>query len=75
MEFPFEKRKCEILKRAEEKTNPAWGKAPEQRTVQELLDYGIIVLNKGAGPTSHQTVDTIKKILHLEKAGHSGTLE
>ncbi|MDP3729087.1 MAG: RNA-guided pseudouridylation complex pseudouridine synthase subunit Cbf5 [bacterium] len=75
MEFPFERRKYEILKRAEEKTNPAWGKAPEQRTIQELLDYGLIILNKPAGPTSHQVVDFVKKILSLEKAGHSGTLD
>ena len=75
MEFPFEKRKYEIIKRAEEKTNPAWGKAPEQRTIQELLEYGVIILNKSQGPTSHQAVDTVKKILNLDKAGHSGTLD
>lgn len=75
MEFPFEKRKYELLTRREEITNLAWGKVPEKRTIQELLDYGVIVLNKGAGPTSHQTVDTVKQILHLDKAGHSGTLD
>jgi len=75
MEFPFEKRKYEVVNRAEEKTNPAWGKAPEQRSIQELLDYGIIVLNKPQGPSSHQVVDFVKQILGLEKAGHSGTLD
>src|SRR3989344_8835610 len=75
MQFPFEKRKYEILKRVEEKTNAQWGKKPEERSIQELLDYGLIILNKGAGPTSHQTVDFVKNILNIEKAGHSGTLD
>ncbi len=75
MEFPFERRKYEIVKRVEEKTNVMWGKDPKERSMKELLDYGIIVLNKPQGPTSHQAVDTVKKILNLEKAGHSGTLE
>lgn len=75
MEFPFEKRKYELLTRKEEATNPAWGKDPEKRSVEELLNYGILVLNKSQGPTSHQIVDTVKKILSLEKAGHSGTLD
>ncbi len=75
MQFPFEKRKYEVLSRKEEKINLAWGKAPEERTIQELLDYGIIVLNKPQGPSSHQTVDFVKKILDIDKAGHSGTLE
>lgn len=75
MKFPFEERKYEVLKRGEEKTNLEWGKAPEQRTIEELLDYGLLILNKHQGPTSHQIVDTVKKILHLDKAGHSGTLD
>lgn len=75
MEFPFERRKYEILKRVEEKTNPEWGKKPEERTIKELLNYGLIILNKPAGPTSHQTVDFVKKILNIDKAGHSGTLD
>ena len=49
--FPFEKRKYEILRRVEERTNPDWGKPPQERTPQELLDYGLIVINKPAGPT------------------------
>lgn len=48
---------------------------PEERDTEELIDYGIINLNKPAGPTSHQISDYVKKILNLDKAGHSGTLD
>ena len=50
--FHFEQRKYEVLTRKEgEKTNPQWGQSPERRTIEELLDYGVIILNKPAGPT------------------------
>jgi len=75
MKFPFEQRKYTILSRMESATNPAYGKAPEERSAKELLDYGLIVLNKPQGPTSHQATDYVKQILHLEKCGHSGSLD
>ncbi|MBI5872387.1 RNA-guided pseudouridylation complex pseudouridine synthase subunit Cbf5 [archaeon] len=56
-------------------TDKAYGKLPEQRTIEELLESGIINLNKQPGPSSHQTADYIKKVLHIRKAGHSGTLD
>ena len=51
------------------------GVRPEERPIERALHYGIIVLNKPAGPTSHQVSDFVQKILGLEKAGHSGTLD
>jgi len=51
------------------------GKAPLSRTIDELLDKGVIVIDKDSGPTSHQTTDYLKQILNIEKAGHSGTLD
>ncbi len=47
----------------------------EQPTTDHLLHNGIILIDKPAGPTSHQVSDQIKKILNLKKAGHSGTLD
>ncbi len=44
-------------------------------TTDYLLHNGIILIDKPAGPTSHQVSDQIKKILKLKKAGHSGTLD
>ncbi len=57
------------------KVSGKFGKPPEERTVEELLSCGLVNLDKPKGPTSHQVVDYVKKILHLKKAGHSGTLD
>jgi H/ACA ribonucleoprotein complex subunit 4 len=52
-----------------------FGKSPEERTTEELITYGVVNIDKQKGPTSHQISDYVKKILHLKKAGHSGTLD
>ena len=39
------------------------------------LQLGAINLDKPSGPTSHEVVSWVKKILEVEKAGHSGTLD
>src|SRR3990167_2653257 len=52
-----------------------FGKSPTARTADELIQYGIVNLDKPKGPTSHQISDYVKKILSLDKAGHSGTLD
>ena len=52
-----------------------FGINPEEKTTETLLKYGIINIDKPKGPTSHQTSDYVKKILKLNKAGHSGTLD
>lgn len=57
------------------KTNPHYGKSPDDRNVRELLQNGFINLDKPAGPTSHQVVAWVKEILEVEKAGHGGTLD
>lgn len=64
----------EILTKKNEKSSK-FGQIPSERTITDLLDKGVIIIDKDAGPTSHQTVDYLKKILKLEKAGHSGTLD
>lgn len=59
----------------EAKTNPNYGKHPEERTVSELMKLGVINLDKPPGPTSHEITSWIKKMLGVGKAGHAGTLE
>ncbi len=49
--------------------------APEQRTVEQLLRRGVINLDKPAGPSSHEVAAWVKRILQINKAGHSGTLD
>ncbi|MFH1210957.1 MAG: RNA-guided pseudouridylation complex pseudouridine synthase subunit Cbf5 [archaeon] len=73
--LPFEKVTRNVVVRNEAPTSDEYGKRPELRTVEELINYGIINLNKHSGPTSHQVSDYVKKILNLSKVGHSGTLD
>ncbi len=47
----------------------------DQRPIELLFKIGLINLDKPAGPTSHDVVATVKKILEVKKAGHSGTLD
>lgn len=51
------------------------GHSPLARPIQEHLRYGVINLDKTAGPSSHEVVAWVKRILELEKTGHSGTLD
>ncbi len=74
-ELPFERISRDILIRKEGKTSPKFGCKPEDRPIKEMIEYGIINLDKPAGPTSHQAADYAKKILGIKKAGHSGTLD
>ena len=73
--LPYQQVQRQILVRRNVETNPAYGCPPEKRSTEQLLAYGVICLNKPSGPTSHQTVDFVKQILQIDKAGHSGTLE
>ncbi|MFA5302971.1 MAG: RNA-guided pseudouridylation complex pseudouridine synthase subunit Cbf5 [Candidatus Nanoarchaeia archaeon] len=73
--LPFEKEKNEIIERYKSKTNKEYGKEPSKRTINELIDYGFINLDKPSGPTSHEVADFVKKILDVKAAGHGGTLD
>ena len=52
-----------------------FGYYPNNRPLDQLLSYGLILLDKPPGNTSHEIVSYVKKILGLDKAGHSGTLD
>ena len=56
-------------------TDDNFGTYYDKRTVEQLLNYGIILLDKPPGPTSHETVAWTKRILKIPKIGHSGTLD
>ncbi len=64
-----------ILIKTEETTDSSFGKRPEERSIEESLEFGMINLNKPQGPSSHQVADFAKKIIKVKRAGHSGTLE
>jgi H/ACA ribonucleoprotein complex subunit 4 len=63
------------LVKAEDKTNLKYGHRPEERPADEFVRYGIINLDKPAGPTSHEVAAWAKRILKVEQIGHGGTLE
>ncbi|HKZ62455.1 MAG TPA: RNA-guided pseudouridylation complex pseudouridine synthase subunit Cbf5 [Nitrososphaera sp.] len=56
-------------------TNDNYGHYPDRRPIDSLLYYGLVLVDKPAGPTSHEVVAWVKRILEIEKAGHSGTLD
>ncbi|KQK03004.1 H/ACA ribonucleoprotein complex subunit 4 [Brachypodium distachyon] len=51
------------------------GHSPLKRPLQEYLRYGVINLDKPSNPSSHEVVAWIKRLLRVEKTGHSGTLD
>ena len=73
--LPFEKIKRELFERKKAKTDSKFGADPNKRPVKELLDFGIININKPKGPTSHQVSSYVQKIIGIKKSGHSGTLD
>ncbi|MBI2650534.1 RNA-guided pseudouridylation complex pseudouridine synthase subunit Cbf5 [Candidatus Woesearchaeota archaeon] len=73
--LPFERIEREIIIRKEAETNPDSGCKPEDRKTEEIVNYGIVNIDKPKGPTSHQVSDYVQKILNISKSGHSGTLD
>lgn len=46
-----------------------------EKRVEDLLDFGVVVIDKPKGPTSHQISAWVRDILHINKTGHAGTLD
>jgi H/ACA ribonucleoprotein complex subunit 4 len=67
--------KNEWFTKSEEISDPRYGCYPGARPVPELIRNGLVVVDKPAGPTSHQVTSWVKNILHVKKAGHAGTLD
>ena len=72
--LPSDKKRTRLIK-VQAKTNPNYGKSPDERSVKELLDNSMINLDKPCGPTSHQIDAWIRGILGVDKVGHGGTLD
>jgi H/ACA ribonucleoprotein complex subunit 4 len=64
-----------LVKINEDITNPEYGVYYDKRSIESLLEYGLILIDKPPGPTSHEVVAWTKRILALPKIGHSGTLD
>ncbi|TAL54641.1 MAG: RNA-guided pseudouridylation complex pseudouridine synthase subunit Cbf5 [Nanoarchaeota archaeon] len=73
--LPFENKKRTVIEKIKAETSDKFGKRPEERTPEELIQTGIVNVDKPEGPSSHEVSAYVQKILHLKKAGHSGTLD
>ncbi|EGD82856.1 centromere/microtubule-binding protein cbf5 [Salpingoeca rosetta] len=51
------------------------GCSPLKRKIHDYVRSGVINLDKPANPSSHEVVAWIRRILKVEKTGHSGTLD
>lgn len=51
------------------------GASPLKRDLKSYISSGVINLDKPSNPSSHEVVAWIKRILRVEKTGHSGTLD
>ena len=51
------------------------GSNPYDRELTEHMKYGFVVIDKPMNCTSYELVHWIKRILRVEKTGHSGTLD
>lgn len=46
-----------------------------EKTIKELLEFGILNIDKCSGPTSFKVSEFVKKSLNLRKTSHFGTLD
>ena len=52
-----------------------YGTPPDQRTIEERIRHGVVIVDKPSGPTSHQVSAWVRDMFGVKKAGHSGTLD
>ena len=58
-----------------ESANAPYGSAPNERGIEQLLDSSVVVINKQAGPSSHQIAAWLRDSFELDSTGHGGTLD
>ncbi|MCP9259370.1 H/ACA ribonucleoprotein complex subunit 4 [Dirofilaria immitis] len=51
------------------------GCSPLKRDIKNYISSGCVNLDKPANPSSHEVVAWVKRILRVDKTGHSGTLD
>ncbi|KAI8255295.1 H/ACA ribonucleoprotein complex subunit cbf5 [Colletotrichum sp. SAR 10_98] len=51
------------------------GCSPLKRDIKSYISSGVINLDKPSNPSSHEVVAWVKRMLRVEKTGHSGTLD
>ena len=64
-----------FLIKEESSTDEAYGYYPFNRPIEEYIRNGVVCIDKPSGPTSHEVVVWVRKILEVNKTGHAGTLD
>ena len=57
------------------KTNQSFGCIPSERPLEELIECGVILIDKPSGPSSHQLAAWARSMLGIKRIGHGGTLD
>jgi H/ACA ribonucleoprotein complex subunit 4 len=65
----------DLLVRTSHFTPIPQGCSPLKRDIVNYVKSGVINLDKPSNPSSHEVVAWIRRILRVEKTGHSGTLD
>ncbi|KAF2823900.1 centromere/microtubule-binding protein-like protein cbf5 [Ophiobolus disseminans] len=65
----------DLLVRTSHYTPIPQGCAPLSRDIKSYISSGVINLDKPSNPSSHEVVSWVKRMLRVEKTGHSGTLD
>ena len=52
-----------------------YGTPPSERSIEQLLESSVVIVNKQAGPSSHQVAAWLRDSFELESTGHGGTLD
>lgn len=66
---------CQLNVRTGHYTPIPSSSSPLKRSIDDYVRYGVLNLDKPANPSSHEVVAWIRRILRVEKTGHSGTLD
>ena len=68
----FEER---FLVKDDARTDEEHGCYPFNRPMEEYIRKGFVCIDKPMGPSSHEVVVWVRRILEVEKTGHTGTLD
>ena len=56
-------------------TDEEHGRYPLKRPIEEYIKKGFVCIDKPMGPSSHEVVVWVRRILNVKKTGHAGTLD
>ena len=63
------------LYKISETTGTPYGTPPTERSIEQLLESSVVIINKQAGPSSHQVAAWLRDSFGLKLTGHGGTLD